>query len=309
MVRCSAPGKVILFGEHAVVYGEPAVAIAVDKRIMCRISDSSTETTVNGYTMEEDRHKYVYRCLESSDIEGPLEIVCESDIPSGVGMGSSAAITVSILAALDMMEGKEIDEIDLAERAFEVEWKVQGSASPIDTSTAAHGNAVKLCKEKEKEFLWDVKKDGKHWYAHHLDIPDVHLVVGDTGVHAPTGPLVQKVRRFYQSNNFAREIVRDIGRLVEEASIAIENGDVEKIGRLMNKNQKMLSILGVSHPKLESLIKATRRFSYGAKLTGAGGGGAMVAITDEPEKVAEVIKKRGGTPYLVDTTKEGVKKE
>ena len=309
MVRSSAPGKVILFGEHAVVYGEPAIAIAVDRRVKSSITSSSTETTVNGYKIEEDRHKYIYRCIEESGIEDHLEIVCESDIPSGAGMGSSAAVTVSIMSALDTIKGGDMDMEELARRAFAVEWEVQGSASPIDTSTAVHGNAVKLSKKKEKDFLWDVKKKDKEWYVHHLDIPDMDLVVGDTGVHAPTGPLVQKVRRFYEKSNFAKEIIQDIGALVEEGSRAVERGDVEKIGRLMNEDQKLLSILGVSHPRLEALIKASGRFSYGAKLTGAGGGGAMVALTDKPEKVAEAIKKRGGIPYIIETTKEGVKKE
>ncbi|MGM0509565.1 MAG: mevalonate kinase [Thermoplasmatota archaeon] len=309
MVRCSAPGKVILFGEHAVVYGEPAIAIAVDRRVESTIESSSSETSVNGYKIEEDRHKYIYQCIQESGIEDHLEIVCESEIPSGAGMGSSAAVTVSIMAALDGVKGVDLDRYELARRAFDIEWKVQGSASPIDTSTAVHGNAIKLSKKKEKDFLWDVKKNENEWYVHHLDIPDMHLVVGDTGVHAPTGPLVQKVRRFYEKSNFAKEIIEDIGALVEEGCKAVERGDVEKIGRLMKEDQKLLSILGVSHPRLEALIKAAGRFSYGAKLTGAGGGGAMVALTDEPEKVAEAIKKRGGTPYIIEATKEGVKKE
>ncbi len=309
MVRCSAPGKVILFGEHAVVYGEPAIAIAVDRRVKSSIESSSSETTVNGYKIEEDRHKYIYQCIQDTGVDEDLEIICKSDIPSGAGMGSSAAVTVSIMSALDTMKGEEFERGELARRAFDVEWKVQGSASPIDTSTAVNGGAVKLSKDKGKGFLWDVKKEDKRWYVHHIDIPDMHLVVGDTGVHAPTGPLVQKVRRFYEKSNFAKEVIEDIGVLVEEGSKAVENGDVEKIGRLMNEDQKLLSILGVSHPRLEALIKAAARFSYGAKLTGAGGGGAMVALTDEPENVAEAIKKRGGVPYIIETTKEGVKKE
>lgn len=300
----SAPGKVILFGEHAVVYGEPAMAVAVDKRTTCKVVQTKEETTVNGYPIDREYHSYILEALDCVEIESPLKIVTESDVPSGAGMGSSAAVTVATLASLHDIEGK-VDEETIAREAFKVEWGVQGSASPIDTSTSTHGNAVMLSKEKGEDFLWNISKEGNEWNIHHSDIPDMQMVVGDTGVPAKTGPLVDKVRRFYMNNNFAKQIVEEIGNIVVEGSKALSDGDLKKTGELMDRNHELLTILGVSHPKLERLVKGARKYSFGAKLTGAGGGGSMVAVTDDPEKVADIIERRGGTPYIIDTTDKG----
>ncbi|MFW6142066.1 MAG: mevalonate kinase [Candidatus Saliniplasma sp.] len=308
MVKCSAPGKVILFGEHAVVYGEPAISLAVDKRITCAIEKGEGVTTVNGYEIDEKHQGYIMKAIEKSGFDSPLKIKTDSGIPSGAGLGSSAAVTVASLGSLEKMDGV-LDEEKVARNSFEIEYEVQGSASPIDTSTSTHGCGIMVSKEKGENFLWNISKNDKKWNIHHRDIPDIPLVVGDTGVHAPTGPLVDKVRRFYDKSNFAKEIVREIGQLVYEGSSALEDGDLEKVGRLMNENHRLLSILGVNHPKLDSLVEGAKRHSYGAKMTGAGGGGSMVAITDEPEEVAEVIKKRGGEPYILKPTKVGLRVE
>lgn len=305
MIKCSAPGKVILFGEHAVVYGEPALALAVNKRTTCKVSKSSKQTTVNGHKIDEKYHGYILKGIKRTGIDYPLEILTESDIPSGAGMGSSAAITVSTLGCLyELKEG--VDEKEIAEDAFEVEYEVQGGASPIDTSTSTHGSAVILSNDKRPNFLWKIKKKDTFWNIHHLSIPDMNIVVGDTGIHAPTGPLVDKVRRFYINSNFAKEIINDIGELVLEGAEALEENNLKKVGKIMNKNHKLLSILGVSHPKLNGLVRAAKRYSFGAKLTGAGGGGSMIALTDRPNKVAEVIEEREGTAYILDSTKKGL---
>jgi len=304
--KSSAPGKVILFGEHAVVYGEPALSLAVDRRIKCKVSASSSETYVNGYPINRKHHSYILECVKKLDTDKKFEIETNSDLPSGAGMGSSAAVTVSTIGCLREFLSKEVKEERIVKDAFEVEFKVQGNASPIDTSTSTHGNAIMISKEKAENFLWKIEKDKNIWNIHHQDIPDIDLVVGDTGVHSRTGPLVEKVRRFYENSNFAKEIIEDIGKIVKEATYLLKNEDLEGLGELMNKNHRLLSILGVTHPKLEKLIRGARKYSYGAKLTGAGGGGSMIALTDEPEKVAEEIEKKGGTPYIIKSTKQGL---
>jgi len=297
---------VILFGEHAVVYGEPALSLAVDRRIKCKVSASSSETYVNGYPINRKHHSYILECVEKLDTDKKFEIETESDLPSGAGMGSSAAVTVSTLGCLRKFLSKNLKEERIAKDAFDVELKVQGNASPIDTSTSTHGNAIMISNEKEEDFLWNIEKDENIWNIHHQDIPDIDLVVGDSGVHSRTGPLVEKVQRFYENSNFAKEIIEDIGKIVKKATYLLKDEDLEGLGELMNRNHRLLSILGVTHPKLEKLIQGARKHSYGAKLTGAGGGGSMIALTDEPEKVAEEIKKKGGTPYLIKSTKKGL---
>ncbi len=310
-VKATAPGKVILFGEHAVVYGEPALALAVNKRANCQVSRASSGTTVNGYPIKKRYHSYILESINKVGIEYDLEIKTKSELPSGAGMGSSAAISVATIGALRRLEkaDDDISERDIARDAFDVEFDIQGSASPIDTSTSAHGNAVMISEEKEENFLWEIKKDDNEWYIHHRPIPEVKFVIGNTGIHSPTAPLVKKVKRFYKKNNFAREIIRDIGDIVREGSALLEEKNFKKVGELMDENHRLLSILGVSHPKLERLVKGARKHSYGAKLTGAGGGGSMIALTDHPKKVAETIRKRGGTPHILNSTKTGVSSE
>ncbi len=303
--KSSAPGKVILFGEHAVVYGEPALSLAVDRRVKCNVSTSSPETYVNGYPINRKHHSYILECIKRTDTDENFKIETESDLPSGAGMGSSAAVTVSTLAGLRELLSKNLAEEEIARDAFEVEFKVQGSASPIDTSTSAHGNAILISKDKKENFLWKIEKEKNIWNIHHQDIPDIDLVIGDTGVHSPTGPLVEKVRKFYEKSNFAKEVIEDIGDIVIKATHRLKNEDIEEVGELMNRNHRLLSILGVSHPKLEKLIRGARKYSYGAKLTGAGGGGSMIALTNQPEKVAEEIDNKGGTPYIIKSTKKG----
>ncbi len=307
--KATAPGKVILFGEHAVVYGEPALALAVDKRCSCQVDRGSSETTVNGYPIKERYHSYILECINRVGIDDNLKIETESNLPSGAGMGSSAAVSVATIGALKAFKKSEIDEEEVARNAFNIEFDIQGSASPIDTSTSTHGNAVMISEEKEEDFLWKIKKEQNEWYIHHRPIPEVKFVIGDTGVHSSTAPLVRKVRRFYEKSNFAREVIEDIGKIVREGSSLLEEKEFERVGDLMDENHRLLSILGVSHPKLERLVKGARKNSYGAKLTGAGGGGSMIALTDRPEKVAEIIKRRGGTPYILNSTEIGLSYE
>ncbi len=302
----SAPGKTILFGEHAVVFGEPALSLAVDRRITCEISSSKNKTTVNGYPISKKYHSFILECINRVGIDEKIEIRTESDLPSGAGMGSSAAVTVSSIGCLKKYKEKELIEKNIAKDAFEVEFIVQGNASPIDTSTSTHGNAIMISKDKDDEFLWRIEKEDKGWNIHHRDVPDVDFIIGDTGVHSKTAPLVEKVKKFYEKSNFAREIIKEIGEIVCEGTYFLGEGELEKVGELMDKNHELLSILGVSHPKLEKLVRGARKYSYGAKLTGAGGGGSMIALTDKVEKVAEEIKKRGGTPYMIKPTTRGV---
>lgn len=308
MVKCSAPGKVILFGEHAVVYGEPAISLAVNKRISCEIEKGGDFTTVNGYKIDKEHQGYIIRAIEKIGYDSPLKIKTSSGIPSGAGMGSSAAVTVASLGTLNELRG-EIDHEKIAKAGFEIEYEIQGSASPIDTSTSTHGSGIMVSKQKSDDFLWEISRNDKKWNIHHMDIPDIPMVIGDTGVHAPTGPLVEKVGRFYERSNFAKQIISEIGELVLDGMSALRDEDLEKVGDLMNKNHQLLSILGVNHPKLDSLVQASQRHSYGAKLTGAGGGGSMVALTEEPELVAELIRKRGGEPYILNSTEVGLRVE
>jgi mevalonate kinase len=313
MVRTSSPGKVILFGEHAVVYGEPAIALAVTRRFNMQVEERTKGRghRVDGHRMTQAHHSYFKYAVENYWEGGPLDIMTRSEIPSSSGMGSSAALTTALMAALVHMSGGDIDEDRerIARQSFATEYGVQGRASPTDTSTATMGMGILLAKEPMDGLLWHVERGGAEWYIHRVGVPKLDIVVGFTGIKGNTGELVAKVRRFWEANNFAKETVADIGKLTMEGVKALESGDKELIGQLMDRNHQLLTILGVNHDKLQRLIDAARPHSYGAKLTGAGGGGSIIALTDEPEKVSKAIKAAGGKPFIAEIGAPGVRKD
>lgn len=303
----SAPGKVILLGEHAVVFGRPAIALAIDLRLKCSIRPSDAPT-LNGQLMDERAGPYISTVLREHCHEGPVAVSIASELPSGSGLGSSAAVTVAALGAIAASRGSIVPE-EVARRAFDVESVVQGRASPIDTSISSHGGGIFISSRREENLLWEISRDTRRWFIHDCAVPEMTLVIGFTGNKAPTGPLVAKVRRYAERSGFAREIIDEIGQLTLDGLGRMRAGDLEALGRLMSKNHNLLTILGVSTSALQKLVDAAMPYSYGAKLTGAGGGGSMIALTDEPEKVAAAIKGRGGTPFIVQTGVDGVRKE
>jgi mevalonate kinase len=308
MVITSAPGKVILLGEHAVVFGQPAIAMAVDKRLRCHVHRHGS-FTMNGAPLSQRTHPYVHSALTKHWSGEPLAVETYSDIPSGSGMGSSAAVSTSLLAALVVLKGGKVGEEEVAREAFDVESLVQGRASPIDTSASCHGKGLFVDSRPGDRLLWRIQRDVREWYIHDCEIPRMNLVIGYTGVHAATGPLVAKVKRYVDRTVFARDIIEEIGGIVREGVVCLKANDLEALGRLMIRDHKLLAILGVSHPALDKLVRAALPYSYGAKLTGAGGGGSMIALTDRPDKVAEAIQMKGGMPMMVSTGEDGVRLE
>jgi len=297
----------ILFGEHAVVFGKPALALAIDLRITSNVRQSD-QYSVNGHPMRKKHHAYISAALDEAWQGPPINIDTDSEIPSGSGLGSSAAVTVSCVAAMMASKGK-LDPEKIAKKAFEVENRVQGRASPTDTSTSTHGHGVLVSPEKLDDFLWTVTKGDRTWNMHHCGVPSLRFVVGYTGIHAATGPLVAKVKNLVDSDEDAKKAIDRIGVIALEGVDALRRKDKNKLGALMDENHEILNRLGVGHPALEGLVKACQGLSYGAKLTGAGGGGSMIALTDEAEKVASAISAAGGTPIIIDVGCEGVRVE
>lgn len=308
MVITSAPGKVILLGEHAVVFGQPAIATAVDLRLRCHVHRHST-FVMNGSPLSQKMHPYVHSAIAKHWGTEPLAVETHSDIPSGSGMGSSAAVTTSLLAALTALKGGRVQQEGVAREAFDVESVVQGRASPIDTSASSHGRGIFVDSKPSDRLLWHIQRDVREWYVHDCEVPHMSLVIGYTGIHAATGPLVAKVKRYTDRTVFARDIIEEIGGIVREGLVCLRTNDQEALGRLMTRDHKLLAILGVSHPALDRLVRAALPYSFGAKLTGAGGGGSMIALTDRPKEVAEAIRLKGGTPMMVSTGVEGVRLE
>jgi mevalonate kinase len=307
MVECSAPGKLILFGEHAVVFGEPALSIAVDLRVRTRAEESG-EFKINGKSLERRKNRYIKRAIEDVWRGGPLALRVDSELPVAAGLGSSAAVTVSTIGALLQMQGK-FNPVAIAQNGFDVELEVQGNASPIDTTTSTHGGGILVDETAGPGLLWSLSRNDKKWFLHDCPLPDIGLVVGDTGIKGETGPLVSGVKELAASSLAARDHIKEIGNLTLQGKKALQEEDFSLAGELMKRNHELLNAIGVGHPALDKLISACGKLTYGAKLTGAGGGGSMIALTDEPEEVANAIKGAGGEPFMVNYSKDGVRLE
>lgn len=305
-MAASAPGKLILFGEHAVVFGEPALSTAINLRAEVFVRPH-TEWLADGASLDEPRFRYVKAAVSKAKARGPLWIEVRSMIPSGAGLGSSAAVTVATLGALHGMAGG-LDASTIAREAFEVEHEVQGRASPIDTSTASAGGGVLVLREARDGMLWSIRRDDRRWFLHRQDLPLLDFVIGNTGIGAATGPLVAGVKERVDRDPRAAEAIHEIGQIVLDGLQALRRKDFEHAGRLMDRNHAILTELGVGHPALDRLVEAARPSSYGAKLTGAGGGGSIVALTDRAEATADAIRRAGGTAFVVQSDPTGVTK-
>jgi mevalonate kinase len=293
----SAPGKVYLFGEHAVVYGEPAVPCAIERRARVTVSErdddrlrvSADALSLDGFTVEysgtaddkpdvdvptplvEAATGYVDEAVaQARDAAGRpnagFDVEIDSEIPLGAGLGSSAAVAVAGIDAATQELGTELTPEEVADRAYRVEHEVQdGQASRADTFCSAMGGAVRV--------------EGDDCTT--LSAPDLPFVVGYDGTSHDTGELVAGVRDLRDEFEFAADTVDAIGDLVREGEEALADGDLETLGRLMDFNHGLLSALGVSARSLENMVWAARDGgALGAKLTGAGGGGSVVALDE-----------------------------
>ena len=306
MAAASAPGKLILFGEHAVVFGEPALSTAIDLRTEV-YARPHPEWLADGASLDSPKYRYVKAAATRAWRDGPLWFETRSMIPVGSGLGSSAAVTVATLGALQSLGGT-FDVPAIAREAFEVEHEVQGRASPIDTSTSAAGGGILVRRDPGSNLLWSISRDTRRWSLHRCSLPELTFVVGDTGISAPTGPLVAGVKERVERDAKVASIVRDIGRITLDGLAALQDGDLEAAGRLMNRNHEALNALGVGHPMLDKFVAAARAHSYGAKLTGAGGGGSIVALTDDADRTARAIEAAGGRAFTVTSDADGLRR-
>lgn len=303
----SAPGKFVILGEHAVVYGKPAIALAINRRFTVKVRRSDV-FRINGDPANLASNPHIRNICERYGTSA-ISVYMNSAIPAGSGLGSSAALSAAFSTAMRGVFDKEHDPEQIAKEAFEAEFSAQGRGSPMDTSASVHGYGISLNIPENRRKLWNIEKNGRSWEICDIDVPKMSFVIGNTGIRAATGPLVEKVRKYKDSNRFASDIVDEIGDITIEGMKAIGRNDIVGLGKLMTNDHKLLSILGVSCKELNKLVDAALPYSYGAKLTGAGGGGCMVALTDRPNEVAEAIASRGGTPYVVSTREEGARLE
>lgn len=294
----SAPGKIYLFGEHAVVYGESAIACAIElrTRVSARKSNSIAISSAIGRTaLDYEVHPYVSTAIEKLGSPN-VEVEINSDIPVGSGLGSSAAVTIASLAAINIEFELGYEKKELAQMGHEIEKEVQGAASPTDTFVSTFGGVVEIPSRKR------------------LNLLDCGIVIGNTNKGASpkkTAKLVKHVALLREKYpEMINPIIKTIGSFARKGEQMVSEKDYVSLGKLMNVNHGLLDALGVSTMELSALVYAARGAgAYGAKLTGAGGGGCMVAITDSTSEVAEAIEKAGGKAIITKATSEGVIRE
>tara|TARA_B110000014_G_scaffold261316_1_gene252778 strand:- start:2005 stop:2985 length:981 start_codon:yes stop_codon:yes gene_type:complete len=311
VARAFAPGKCILFGEHAVVYGQPAVAVSINAGVEICVKRSDS-WVLEGMPFEPSRHPHISHILDDIfQYSGvPLEIDVKSGLFSAAGLGSSAALSNAMGAALHELTnpGEKLDLISLARMGHSAEANAQkGRASPTDTATSALGGCIVVSGNRVKgaEHVFDAKletPDGSRtWSISRAVIPeidDVWLVLGFTGIGSPTGKMVAGVSKLLKEDPQKMVEIEAIGAITNAGLKALSEGHMEGVGEAMDACHERLRNIGVSCPELESLITAAKGHSLGAKLTGAGGGGCMVSLTREPKRVAECIEIAGGRPLI-----------
>ena len=286
MATWSAPGKVFLFGEHAVVYGKPGIAMAIRPRVFV--------TVKKGRHMPRTKSAYIDSCFEILDARGSVYV--NSQIPSSSGLGSSAAVTVATLSAINDEFRLNRSREEIADLAFSIEKKVQkGRASPTDTTVAAFGGIVLITGTNRRR----------------LPPHDINLVIGDSLTSHSTAGMVEKVADLRTKNP---AIVDPVLGAIEGVTLAAIHhlGNPKEMGRYMDMNNALLEVLGVGHPKLAKMILAARAAgAFGAKITGAGGGGCMVAITPKHAKgrIAKAIEACDARAIITSIDTVGARKE
>jgi len=317
-----APAKIIILGEHFCVHGAPALSMAINLYSKVEVEDlnqkklqifSENLNVLGEYV--EGKFLPVIGGLESRKIVEPIRLAVEatlnmlgevekgfkvkvnSKIPVGVGLGSSASIAVSTIMAIAANLGFKLSKEEICKIAFEAEKYVHFKPSGIDHTTITYGGLI-LFKEGKLVKQIQPKKD-------------LTFIVGNTGIRRSTGVLVKEVDKLKEEKrSLMVKMLADIENLVFEGLDALESGNLKFLGEILDKNQEMLSSIGVSHWKLEELIDTARKAgALGAKLTGGGGGGCMICLTEDKDtsRVAEALKKVSKEIYIVKMDKYGVK--
>ncbi len=304
MVSSSAPGKIILFGEHAVVYGRPALAVPVTQvQATARVTDAprpgvwieapdiALSSELSRLAPDHPLAAVVRSVFAALGVDSPpaLTVRVTSTIPVAAGLGSGAAVSVAIIRALAEFLDHPLANEHISSLAFEVEKLYHGTPSGIDNTVVTYARPVYFVKGQPIERL-------------HVARP-FQIVIGDSGQAAPTIESVGDVRKLWEADKPTLERLFDeIGKLTERARAGIENGKWEMLGPLMDANHALLQQLTVSSSKLDLLVEAALGAgALGAKLCGGGRGGNMIALVmpEDAPRVAETLKSAGAQRVIV----------
>ncbi|MGD8457335.1 MAG: mevalonate kinase [Anaerolineales bacterium] len=308
-ISASAPGKIILFGEHAVVYGRPAIAVPVSQvqakavvvpnpgapggDIQVVAPDIDISGPLESLPLDNAITLAINLTLEKAGIPKPpaFKVKISSTIPIAAGMGSGAAVTVALIRAVSAFLGNPLPDNVVNEITFEIEKIYHGTPSGIDNTVVTYGMPVYFIKGEPIE-TFTVKKP-------------FTILIGDTGVSSPTSFTVGQVRESWKAQPDVFDRLFDAcGEIAAQARRMIETDDVAALGPLMDENQSLLVDMSVSSPELENLIATARDAgALGAKLSGAGGGGNMIALVspDAAQDIAAALESAGAARTILTT--------
>lgn len=319
-VTTSAPGKLILYGDHSAVYGYPCVVTAVDQRLSISVTKTSLqELRVTAPDVQIDNYVKSHTQLGVSPVPRAVSFIenlyhiflskypqttgiavtTHSQFSQLFGFGSSSAVTVGLAAALNELYQLNLSKKALFDLCYEAVLAVQGVGSGFDLAAAIWGGTIYFTKGAQ--------------IVTPLAVKNLPLVIGYTGIKADTSILINKVKKLYQTQpDRVKRIFEEMAALVNGATHSLEAQDFMQAGKIMNQAQALLSQLGVSSQKLDTMNSAAiTAGAWGAKLSGAGVGDCMIALAD-PHKhaqIAEAITAAGGTFMSVKTAAEGVRVE
>jgi mevalonate kinase len=331
MPTATAPGKIILFGEHAVVYGRPALAVPVTQ-VQARASIQKTGefsgekwadsvliqapniglfSPLSRIQAEHATHPLaavIQETFQRLGITRPpaFTLTIKSSIPVASGLGSGAAVSVAVIRALAALCNQTISDEQVSQIAYEIEKLHHGTPSGIDNTVIAYAKPVYFVRALPSPPGRGVGGQGDNG-AKIQPFNAAHpftLLIADTGQAAPTKESVGDVRKLWEAEKSRWETVFDkVGEIVREAKNAIESGDISRLGPLMDANHALLQEMTVSSPELDRLVLAAKSAGAGgAKLSGGGRGGNMIALVQPKEKapaIAQSLRKAGAKNVII----------
>ncbi len=288
-ITASAPGKVILVGEHAVVYNRPAIAIPVTQvqtkaAVFAEIRAQPGEVWVeapginlNARLNQLPPSHAIARlfAMLANELSIPrfpsLRLKITSTIPIAAGLGSGAAVSVACLRALSAFVGHPLPNERISALAYEQEKLFHGTPSGIDNTVIAYAQPIYFVRDQPFELL--------------RTAAPFTLVIADTGIKSPTAVAVGGVRqRWLQDPAVYERFFDQIADITQQARACLENGTIGSLGPLLDENHRLLQSIGVSCAELDRLVAAARQAgAWGAKMCGGGLGGNMIALVDSPQ--------------------------
>ena len=300
-------GKIILLGEHSVVYGRPAIAAGLPHGCSARAEiadESSLAVDPWGVRVSSEREEseperellrraFLALCERLGPERRPIAVHATMQIPGGAGLGGSAALSVAVLRAADACLGSRRTTAEEVEVSLAWERVFHGNPSGIDSALAAQGGLALYRRGEPLQSLRAARP--------------LALVVANSGEHGSTKLMVESVARQHARDPVKADQIFDaIAALVQNAKSALEDGDHARLGQLMDLNHTLLNTLMLSTSKLEEMCRIARGAgALGAKLTGGGGGGCMIALGRDPgaaEQVGAALRGAGYEAFSVEVT-------